>query len=531
MLWEKESSDGNAMYVDLFKRSWRFGEPVETQYRLHEMSKISYNASGSYYKNDVTATKYREIGNKKFAKKQFLDAMECYNQSLCFAKIGSKAVGLAYANRSTCFLKLNMFKKCLADIELATENQYPAHLMEKLEKRKNDCLKAMETEADQSGIFDPKLDFDANERFACLANVLDVRCNDRFGRHIVATADIDIGKTVMVEKCFIGVTKHDHYKCCNICLKTNQNLIPCRNCTSALFCSDCKNTDLHQIECDMCFGCPAGYKFMDVVRSISLAKNAFENANELMAFVENLLKNTALDMPSNLVDPRSTYAEFFKLCRDLYKYQVYLQQAYLFYRLLLDQDEVSAYFNTNVHKRFLMHLVQHHISMILHGSFNKRAAPIGGINITDTYVNIIAKHINHSCVPNVCHVFKDGCIKCVVIRPIKKNEQLLISQFACDVFESELQRMAVLRSRFVNCECERCMLNSFPSNPRMLLDSDFKLIQKIFKNQTLYFGLYDRERIELMKAKCFSFLQKYGRMNWSKEMGYILDVLSLLLNE
>lgn len=281
----------------------------------------------------------------------------------------------------------------------------------------------------------------------------------------------------------------------------------------------------------MCFGCPAGYKFMDVVRSISLAKNAFENANELMAFVENLLKNTALDMPSNLVDPRSTYAEFFKLCRDLYKYQVYLQQAYLFYRLLLDQDEVSAYFNTNVHKRFLMHLVQHHISMILHGSFNKRAAPIGGINITDTYVNIIAKHINHSCVPNVCHVFKDGCIKCVVIRPIKKNEQLLISQFACDVFESELQRMAVLRSRFVNCECERCMLNSFPSNPRMLLDSDFKLIQKIFKNQTLYFGLYDRERIELMKAKCFSFLQKYGRMNWSKEMGYILDVLSLLLNE
>lgn len=378
MLWQKESIDSNSLYVDLFKKSWCGGEQVETQYLLHKMSKMRYSVDGSFYKNEVNAKRYRELASKQFKKELFMDAMESNNKSLCFAKVGSKSLGLAYANRATCFLKMNMFKKCLADIELAIENHYPKDLMDKLEKRKNDCLKLMETEEDQSENSDFKLDFNANEMFPCLANVVVIQCNDRDSRCMIATADIEVGKTIMVEQCYIGVTKDDHYKSCNICLKTNQNLIPCQKCTSVLFCSDCKENDLHGTECDIVSGCPAGNKFMDVIRSISLAKNAFENANELIAFVEDLLKSDTLEMPSNLTDPRSKYRAFFKLCPDWQSCELYLQQVYLFYRLLLDQDEMRAYFHTDAHQRFLMHLVQHHISMILRGSYNKRAAPVGG---------------------------------------------------------------------------------------------------------------------------------------------------------
>ncbi|XP_031618310.1 SET and MYND domain-containing protein 4-like [Contarinia nasturtii] len=531
MLWKKESSDQNAMYVDLFQSTSRYTEPAETLYILHKMEKMHLNSNGLYYKNDIIANGFRQHGNRTFEKLQFINAIEWYNKSLCFAENGSETIGLAYANRASCFLKLKMFKNCLADIELAKQNDYPAHLFAKLEKRKIQCLSRMENEEDDSEICEPKLDFEINEKFPSLANVLDIQINDEFGRHIVATEDIEIGKTVMVDQCYIGVTKYDHYKSCKICLKQNQNLIPCKKCISSMFCFDCKENDLHEIECNMNFGCPAGYKFMDVVRSISLAKNAFANADELITFVEDMLPSNTLELPSNLVDSRSKYRTFFKLCPDLPTNELYLQQAYLFYQLLLEQKEMQTFFHTTAHKRFLMQLVHHHICVILRGAYNKRTAAIGGVNITDTYINLIAKNLKHSCIPNVCYILKNGFITGITTRPIKKNEQLFISYTILDTFHSEAERRATFKDRNINCKCERCSFKTLPSNLQMISDSNFKFIEKNFKIQTLCNGFYVRPRIELMKEKCFSFLKMYGQMKWSIEMDRITNVLSYLLNE
>lgn len=526
MLWKKESSLSNAMYVDLFR-----GQSVEMQYLLHKLEKSGFKTEGVCLKNDMKAEKHRQNGNILFEKGRFNDALVWYNWSLCYAKNGSKTLGLAYANRSTCFLKMKMFKKCLIDIELATKNQYPAQLMRKLETRKNDCLQLMKTEDDQSDTSAAKLDFEANEQFPCLANVVNIQSSDEFGHRIVATADIEISKTVMAEQCYISVTKFDQYKTCNMCLKESQNFIPCEKCTSALFCSDCKDNDLHAIECNMNYGCPASFKFMDVVRSISLAKSAFANVEELIDVVENMVMNRGTIQPLNLVDAKSKYRAFFQSCRAWWTYELYLEQAYLFYQLLLEQNEMTTFFRTDAHRRFLMHLVQHHISMILHGAYNKRIVPIGGVNITGTYFNIVAKHLNHSCIPNVCHILKDGSINCVVIRPIKKGEELFISYVTLHDFQSEAQRRLVLMHRYVECDCKRCNLKSLPSNHRMRSDLNFRLIQRMFTIQTFYKDVYDRKKIDMMKMKCFDFLQKYGQMQCCMEMYYIIDVLYLLLNK
>lgn len=45
--------------------------------------------------------------------------MEWYNKSMCFAKVRTEQMGLAYANRSSSFLNLKMYRKCLIDIEYA----------------------------------------------------------------------------------------------------------------------------------------------------------------------------------------------------------------------------------------------------------------------------------------------------------------------------------------------------------------------------------------------------------------------------
>ncbi|KAG4079186.1 hypothetical protein HA402_015842 [Bradysia odoriphaga] len=532
MLWKKESNGNNALYVDLFRmESNRVREPVDTQYILTKMSKMKHNASGLYYKNNYAANQARQEGNKKFEKNQFVDAMEWYNKSLCFATMGAQPMGLAYANRSACFLEMKMFKRCLADIELAQKNKYPGTLMKKLKNRKIECLKLMEAEEDQGDRLSAQLDFERHVEVPCMASVVGFRSNGVSGRHIVATEDIEIGKTLMVEQCYFGVTQYDHYKSCNICFKENRNLVPCSKCTSALFCPDCKQNDLHEIECDMNLGCPAGFKLLDVVRSISLAKNAFTKADDLISFVEDMLKGDTMEFPSNLDDQQSKYRAFFKLCPHWQTYELHLQHVYLFHQLLLEQANMKAFFHTEAHSRFLMHLVQHHISMILRGSFNKRTAPIGGENISDTYVNIVAKNLNHSCTPNVCHFFKDGYIKCITVRPIKKDEQLFISYVTWDFYRCEIERQIILLSRFVNCKCERCNLHEMKSNRQMQLDLDFQQVDKMFDMEKLVYGLYERKQIDLMIEKSFSVLNKFGQMNWSSEIDRIVHVLSFLLSD
>lgn len=145
-----------------------------------------------------------ESGNLRFSAKLWCDAMECYNQALCFAKSGSELIGFAHANRSSCSLAMKMFKKCLNDIELAKENHYPQEKWKKLDQREVKCLNLMTKEEDKSEFYNFKLDFEANEQFPCLANVLRIENNSEYGRHIVATDDIDVGKIVMVEPSYAG---------------------------------------------------------------------------------------------------------------------------------------------------------------------------------------------------------------------------------------------------------------------------------------------------------------------------------------
>lgn len=88
MLWEKESNCDEALYIDLLKNT---KYPL-ANYRLHRN------------KSNAQSLRTRTEGNRKYAKNDIDGAMELYNQSICFAENGSEHLGLAYANRSSCFL-------------------------------------------------------------------------------------------------------------------------------------------------------------------------------------------------------------------------------------------------------------------------------------------------------------------------------------------------------------------------------------------------------------------------------------------
>lgn len=219
-LWKKETDGAESVYVNIFENVCDNYSSLLNQIQSLNLSTI---------KDDKSSTDYRNKGNAQFAKSKFVEAMELYNKSLCYAKVSSENVSLAYANRSSCFLNLGMYEKCLVDIEMAIKANYPEHLMPKLEKRRSDCLKKTGKKV-ESNDFVAKLSFPADENFPGMANALKIESNLQFGRHVVAKCDIEVGKTVLIDEPFVSVAA-DFIECAS-CLKKFMNLIPCDRCNN-----------------------------------------------------------------------------------------------------------------------------------------------------------------------------------------------------------------------------------------------------------------------------------------------------------
>lgn len=138
LLWKKESSEASS-YVDIFASI----DENSVEKKLQNLKlgiAVEHNK-----KNNQLSTNYRLHGNAQFTAGNWRIAMGFYNLSLRFAEIGTENVGLAYANRSSCFLKLEMFDKCITDIDMALLANYPKEKKSKLEGRRASCLQQLET--------------------------------------------------------------------------------------------------------------------------------------------------------------------------------------------------------------------------------------------------------------------------------------------------------------------------------------------------------------------------------------------------
>ncbi|XP_031627766.1 SET and MYND domain-containing protein 4-like, partial [Contarinia nasturtii] len=277
MLWTKESLQEDAAYTNLLDSPFMI-DGIYKKYK-EDGTLVKALFASSFKKSSAKATEYRQKGNELFAEKKWIYAMEYYNKSLCFAKEGSELMGLAYANRSSCFFNMQMYSKCLTDIENAKQNNYPEEKMSKLDERKAKCSAILTKETDQSDIFEPKLDYEPNENFPCFANVLRIAQNNENGRHVVATTNIDVGKTVMVDQSYFAETFNQKYGRCNICLRSAEILKPCQKCAFTMFCPRCEGNSFHDFECDINLNYFGSLSFMSfrmvVIRSILLAMDAY----------------------------------------------------------------------------------------------------------------------------------------------------------------------------------------------------------------------------------------------------------------
>lgn len=198
-------------------------------------------------KNDKQAEAVRSDGNKLYSEKKFFEALLKYNESLCTASAESENLGLAFANRSAVYSELKLYEKSLKNIELARSHNYPSKNIEVLEKREEKCRDLMKSKvqlADPWNFF--KLSYKSNKKLPFAVDLLELRVDDKYGKHIVTKQDIKVGDVLLIESpvCsalisesrFIEVESSNKYQRCGNCMKDNiLDLIPCPSCSCSEF--------------------------------------------------------------------------------------------------------------------------------------------------------------------------------------------------------------------------------------------------------------------------------------------------------
>lgn len=526
-LWRREPRFD--IFVDLLDPSL----PYEHVYNA-EIEGSKHRFHGKKYepvKSDHVSMDFRVAGNQEFKQKKWRSAMEYYNRSLLFAEDKSENMSLAYANRSACFFHMQKYNHCLKDIELAREHNYPKRLMQKLDEREVECVKQLNVKNGSPEDIEPKLSFDPDEKFPCMANVLEIKTNHRFGRHIVTKCDIDVGQTVLVEQGIVVFDANDR-SLCHTCMSHVQNFIPCRGCTDAMFCNETcmQRDDIHQIACGAAFNrIPGNVRYW--AESILIAIKAFPSVEHLMEFVENQLTSPKTERPKNCSDAQMQYGLFLKLDKmsdDQDAYQNILK--YITYKLLLAIPMVNEKFMTKKKQRFLMHLIWQHKHIADRSAFVQTLANADA-NRRDGESNIIATCniyglFNHSCIPNLFNDFVGNKQILVTTRPVKKGEQLFVC-YKQDLWsKSALQRQEYLKRIYnFNCKCARCNPSQYEFDSSMQMDPMYQCIEQA-RGKTIS----DVQR-KILKEKCYDFMRKYAHVACSNEILMVTVTLMGFLQE
>lgn len=314
-MWQKESRNKNALYINFCLVEKSKGNLDDVYQDLRTEINTHKKLNRLYTKCDEVSRMKRQIAKTYFEDGKWEDAIDLYNEALCFAEKGSTSIGLTFANRSACFFNMKRYSECLIDIKLAIENSCPKSLIPELKQRKLCCQKCIENGMQSTERPQCKLDFMEDQQFSGMANVVKIakrNVDDGDNKYAVfARQNIDVGQIVAIDKGFTKTLFTIYGWKCNICLKSNTNLVPCKKCTTAMFCHDCDN-HLHKHECGMKTSLYSNFNnyLMQELRTFFVAMSLFANADEMMKFVEESIGSDELE---GLNDDRSKYRAFLRL--------------------------------------------------------------------------------------------------------------------------------------------------------------------------------------------------------------------------
>ncbi|XP_044754410.1 SET and MYND domain-containing protein 4-like [Coccinella septempunctata] len=437
----------------------------EVDFILELLSK--YNISLHYIrdsKNNKKSSDLRISGNKLFSVKKDEDALKMYTYSIAFAEDKSEYLGLAYANRSAVLFRLGFFEECLKDIERALENNYPITLKQKINERKEKAL-CLKSKQKSLKYYQNIPSIDVNEKnplIECASNSVELRNDPKQGRFIVATKDIQIGEIIAVEHPTFTVLTDARWCHCYHCLTLCYNLLPCKTCTKALFCSsNCrvKSNYYHKYECPVLATIESlGYnqcRFLPLRVAISM-KEHFATLEELelekldsvyksgrYKELHHLVTNQQHRTPSDIFERVTCTALFFKLLKEHTDFFESDDDAKLIFDSLLFQHLQTMACN--------FHDINE-LSLNSDGIYESTQLGAGAYNFLSLF--------NHSCNPNVCRTSYGTTEVVSAVRTIRKGEQLFDNYgFHYGIHPKSMRQASLKKQYHFDCNCQACSNN------------------------------------------------------------------------
>jgi hypothetical protein len=375
---------------------------------------------------------------------------------LCYAPAG-EASALLFGNRSAVYLKLAQFQKCLENIKLAKDNNYPVNKMDKLIAREEKCIE-LEKEIEE---VDPYIENeDAWDEIVMkgttpinqkapfyIAECLEKKKNSEYGRHIVSKQDLSVGTFVAIDEPFSKTMCADarRKKCLNCFAEKCMNLMPCEYCTLAMYCSEeCKKIiwdKIHKYEC------PVVNMITEFFPDILCGLHSFLEAlyifqNDTRALIEFLksIENseaTILDFDFSEMDRFERSTALLHTMKSLYSTEKLASQEELLItsikcailsNIMLNHTKLGSVLNGEscdmfrefIYKQAFMIVDNDPISRIIENPKLER-------DVFATGIFPLTSLINHSCNPNITRRSYKNKNYLFVSKPVKAGDQLLMS--------------------------------------------------------------------------------------------------------
>ena len=399
------------------------------------------NSNSTKVKSNKLAEAIRAKGYKVLQNGHIYEALLKFNKSLCLVEPHSRTMGLIYVNRAEAFHKLKLYEKCLNNIELAKEIQFPVEQKELLIDMEEKCL---ENNDDGVKLDNPwdffKLSYPPNNKLPYVVECLEVKSDKKYGRYITTNKPLNVGDIIAIEKPFFKIIKTDPeddeypetnvYQYCASCLSDNlMDLIPCPHCLSTMFCSQkcmkSANKGYHYYECQILQPLNETGDWRMVLRSffdaLSICSGSIEQLEKIMIESDEL-SPTVFNYDLSGLDNIETIKNQLKCMIGLErKIDVTMKD---FSSIFLQHPELAKIWSSHSSfvNKFLERMMQIEI-LNFHG--------IKGRSLNNSYRSclgdggyIFCSLLNHSCCPNTMRIVVDNRMVLVVERPIKKGEQL-----------------------------------------------------------------------------------------------------------
>lgn len=253
-------------------------------------------------------------------------------------------------------------------------------------------------------------------------NCIEIKEDDTFGRHVVASRDIQIGEIICIENPFASVITGDtRYLYCHHCFEVCYNPIPCTNCSQSVYCEvECRSNaqDYHKYECP-------------ILQSVEVLG---VNRLSLLALKMAILAKREYDQDDVKAYYTSRFREILKLKGGkLSEEEEYGMAGDVV--CLLDFMKKINFFNGSRSKDFfedfkktlvlLQRIVRLNVILICEDIYIKSKNP--KFNVYGAAIYPFSSLFNHSCCNNVEFIHYGSTITCRAVNTIKKGQQCFIS--------------------------------------------------------------------------------------------------------